>query len=184
LPVSRSQVHLTSLAMNGLPSCHLTPWRHRKVSSVPSSLPDQLNAHSGTIDCRLFCGTSCLYITRLLNTPIIGRLAAAVASSCTDMLAGLSKCDILATPPCFWADAAPATEIATSSAPAAVSTRRSGFIATCLLFINAGLLARRRNLPAHLPSSDAGSNERCRVYHVARDRCIARLPCERVAESI
>ena len=26
LPVSRSQVHLTSLAVKGLPSCHLTPW--------------------------------------------------------------------------------------------------------------------------------------------------------------
>src|SRR6516165_6133391 len=32
LPVSRSQVHFTSLAMNGLPSCRLTPWRNGKVS--------------------------------------------------------------------------------------------------------------------------------------------------------
>src|SRR4029077_14230901 len=78
LPVSISQVHLTSLAVNGLPSCHLTPWRSAKVSSVPSSLHDQLAARSGTMDCVLFCGTSCLYITRLLKTPIIGRLSARV----------------------------------------------------------------------------------------------------------
>src|SRR5205085_9903005 len=95
---------------------------------VPSSLSDQLTARSGTIDCRLFCGTSCLYITRLLKTPIIGRLAAAVASSCSDMLAGLSKWDILTTPACFWADAGSPADIAISSEAAAVSTRRSCFI--------------------------------------------------------
>src|SRR5438552_15743923 len=33
LPCSRSKVHLTSLAVNGLPSCHLTPERNLKVSS-------------------------------------------------------------------------------------------------------------------------------------------------------
>src|SRR5262249_36596225 len=54
LPVSRSQVHLTSLAVKGLPSCHLTPSRNGKVSSVPSSLHDQPVARSGTIDCKLF----------------------------------------------------------------------------------------------------------------------------------
>src|SRR2546421_8464621 len=119
-PRSMSQVHFTSLAVNGLPSCHFTPWRSGKVSSVPSSLHDQLVARSGTIDCRLFCGTSCLYITRLLKTPIIGRLAAAVASSCSDMLAGLSQWDIFTTPPCFWANAGSPTDIATSSETAAV----------------------------------------------------------------
>src|SRR5207253_9328079 len=36
LPASRSQVHFTSFAVNGLPSCHLTPWCNGKVSSVPS----------------------------------------------------------------------------------------------------------------------------------------------------
>jgi len=35
LPVSRSQVHLTSSAVKGLPSCHLTPSRNGKVSCVP-----------------------------------------------------------------------------------------------------------------------------------------------------
>src|SRR5215468_2117900 len=37
--------------------------------------------------------------TRLLNTPIIGRNAAPVASSSSDMLAGLSKNEILRMPP-------------------------------------------------------------------------------------
>src|SRR5215467_7648062 len=115
LPVSVSQVHLTSWAVNGLPSCHLTPWRSGKVSSVPSSLHDQLTARSGTIDCIVFCGASCLYITRLLKTPIIGRLAAAVASSCNDMLAGLSKCDIFNTPPDFWANAVSPASIPSNS---------------------------------------------------------------------
>src|SRR5712692_816030 len=78
LPVSKSQVHCTSFAVNGLPSCHLTPWRSEKLSSVPSSLHDHHVAGSGTIDCLLSCATSCLYRTRLVKTPIIGRLTAAV----------------------------------------------------------------------------------------------------------
>jgi len=57
LPVSRSHVHLTSLAVNGLPSCHLTPLRNGMVSSVPSSFHDQPVARSGTIDPILFCAT-------------------------------------------------------------------------------------------------------------------------------
>ena len=57
LPLRRSQVHLTSWAVNSLPSCHLTPWRSGKVSSVPSSFQDQLVANSGTIDPMLFCAT-------------------------------------------------------------------------------------------------------------------------------
>src|ERR1700730_12438277 len=63
LPSSRSQVHLTSAAVNGLPSCHLTPWRNAKVSSVPSSIApelDRMRAHivavllhvAGLIGCR------------------------------------------------------------------------------------------------------------------------------------
>src|SRR6516165_12240243 len=91
LPVSRSQVHLTSAAVNGLPSCHLTPSRNRKVSCVLSSSHDESLARSGTIDCRLFCGTSCLYRTRLLKTSIIGTTVEYVASSWIDMLAGLSQ---------------------------------------------------------------------------------------------
>src|SRR5215831_6015961 len=76
LPCSRSQVHLTSLAVKGLPSCHLTPWRRRKVSAVLSSSHDHSVARSGTIEFRLVWGTCWSYMTRLLNTPIIGPWAA------------------------------------------------------------------------------------------------------------
>src|SRR5216683_7088975 len=91
LPCKRSKVHLTSADVNGFPSCHLTPSRSGNVNSVPSSFHAQLVARSGTIDFRVFCGTSCLKMTRLLKTPITGRLVASVDSSSIDMLAGLSK---------------------------------------------------------------------------------------------
>src|SRR5205823_13711532 len=91
LPVNRSQVHSTSLAVNGRPSCHLTPRRSGIVSSVTSSFQLHPVARSGTIDCGLFCATCWSNITRLLNTPITGRLTASVDSSSIDMLAGLSK---------------------------------------------------------------------------------------------
>src|SRR5262249_52561830 len=105
LPVNRSQVHFTSLAVNSLPSCHLTPWRHGRGSSVPSPFPGQLGAQSRTIAAMLFFATSCRYMTKLLKTPIIGRLTAPVASSCIDIEAGLSKCDMIRTPPDFCASA-------------------------------------------------------------------------------
>src|SRR5437764_530253 len=57
LSINRSQVHLTSAAVNGLPSCHLTPWCKGKVSSLPSSLQLHPVASSGTIELRLFCAT-------------------------------------------------------------------------------------------------------------------------------
>src|SRR5438105_759181 len=123
LSIKRSKVHLTSAAVKGLPSCRLTPWRSGKVNSVPSSFHDQLVAKSGTIDCRLACGTSCLYMTRLLNTPIAGRSAATVDSSRMDMLAGLSKCDSLRIPPGFWASAGSAAAIAVRSPPATATLR-------------------------------------------------------------
>jgi hypothetical protein len=83
-------VHFTSLAVNGLPSCHLTPSRNRKVSSVPSSFHDQPVARSGTIESRLFCFTCWSNRTRLLKTPIIGRSETTVLSSWIDIEAGLS----------------------------------------------------------------------------------------------
>src|ERR1700730_17658262 len=91
LSIKRSKVHLTSAAGKGLPSCHLTHCRNGKVNSVPSSFHDQLVARSGTIERKLFCCSSCLNMTRLLNTPDIGRLTAWVDSSSIDVLAGLSK---------------------------------------------------------------------------------------------
>jgi hypothetical protein len=68
-------------------------------------------------------------MTRLLKTPIIGRLTAPVASSCIDMLAGLSKWDILRMPPCFCASAVSVPAIAANNAPTAANARRSRFIA-------------------------------------------------------
>src|SRR6266567_4239159 len=122
LPERRSQVHFTSLAVNGLPSCHLTPWRSGKRSSVPSSLHDQPVARSGTIDSMLFCATCWSKTTRLLKTPIIGRSAAGVDSSCSDMLAGLSKWESCRMPPAFWAIAGLIT-VNPSDSPTAAGKR-------------------------------------------------------------
>jgi hypothetical protein len=77
----------------------LTPWSSGIVSSVPSSFQVQLVARSGTIDCGLFCATCWSNITRLLNTLIVGRLAASVDSSSIDIEAGLSKWPACSTPP-------------------------------------------------------------------------------------
>src|SRR5436190_15465543 len=74
----------------------------------------------------LFCATSWRYMTRLLKTAIIGCTAARVDSSRIDMLAGLSKCWILRTPPCFWAEAEPA---ASNSALAAAIPQNTRFMA-------------------------------------------------------
>jgi hypothetical protein len=77
---------------------------------------------------RLFCSTSCLNVTRLLNTPDIGRLTACVDSSSIDMLVGLSKWPSLRIPPGFWANAAWAANHASDSEPAAASAHRLRFI--------------------------------------------------------
>src|ERR1700732_754788 len=63
-------------------------------------------------------------MTRLLKTPIIGRNAAPVASSCSDMLAGLSKNEILSVPPAFCAKAPPAEHSAMISPPTTARARR------------------------------------------------------------
>ena len=133
VPSNSSQVHFTSADVKGFPSCHLTPCRSGNFSSVPSSFHDQLVARSGMIEDGLFCATCWSYITRLLNNPIAGRSAAPVASSCSDMLAGLSKNEILRTPPDFCASAPSPAPSASSSEPA-IANRR-----TC----------RVMNLPSH-----------------------------------
>ena len=51
-----SQVHFTSAEVNGLPSCHFTPWRKVKVRAVPSSLHFHAVASSGRMVSRLCCG--------------------------------------------------------------------------------------------------------------------------------
>src|SRR5579862_753446 len=129
LSITMSKVHFTSLAVKGLPSCHLTPSRSLNVSFVLSALQDQLVARSGTMESMLFCATSCLYITRLLNTPMNGMLVEYVASSWIEALAGLSRWYIFRMPPCFCAKAAPAKENVHHSASNAAPDRRFPFMA-------------------------------------------------------
>ena len=71
-PISASQVHFTSAAVNGLPSCHFTPWRSLKVSLVLSAFHDQLSARSGTIVSGLLTFSLGSNTTRLLNTAMNG----------------------------------------------------------------------------------------------------------------
>src|SRR5437773_12016997 len=71
-PSSRSQVHLTSAAVKGFPSCHLTSRRNLNVISVPSSFQLQLVASSGRIVASVFCLVYLSLGTRLLGAPIIG----------------------------------------------------------------------------------------------------------------
>src|ERR1700738_2340998 len=128
LPAIRSQVHLTSAGVNGLPSCHLTPGRNLKVSSLPSSLHDQLEARSGTIESRLFCGRCWSNMTKLLNTPIIGPRATIVDSSWSDTLARLVPSGILRTPPGFCARAAACIDRPASAPHASAMLRSLAFI--------------------------------------------------------
>src|SRR5262249_16694128 len=128
IPRSRSHVHLTSAAVNALPSCHLTPCRSGKVSSLPSSLHRHSVASSGTIEARLFWGTCWSKTTRLLNTPIIGIPAVIVDSSWIDMLAGLAKSSICRIPPGFCANEASVASKAPSSALAITPARTTPLI--------------------------------------------------------
>src|ERR1700751_3893511 len=121
LPSSVSQVHWTSFAVNGCPSCQRTLSRKRKVSSVPSSFHDQPVARSGTIDCSEFCGTCWSKMTRLLNTAIIGATVEIVTSSSVDMLAGLSRWATWSTPPAFCANAVSDPMRATTNTLAAIT---------------------------------------------------------------
>src|SRR5215831_16181299 len=57
LPSNVSQVHLTSLAVKGLPSCHLTPSCSVKRNSVLEESHDHSVARSGTIELKLACAT-------------------------------------------------------------------------------------------------------------------------------
>src|SRR6266436_4144124 len=173
LPVSRSQVHLTSLALKGLPSCQVTPWRSGNVSSVPSSLQDQLVARSGTTELRLFCFTCWSNNTRLLKTPIIGRSAKTVASSRIDMLAGLSTVYIFRMPPCFWANAPLAAHIAISNPPVTTKQRMCCFISVSLPLLIArcpfpsrSILGVSRGRALLFQAHLLGSRSRCRHLEV------------------
>src|SRR6267143_4097605 len=72
LPISIRQVHCTSFAVNGWPSCHFTPCRSLKVSLVLVWSQDQLSARSGTTLSRLSWTLEGSNTTRLLKTAING----------------------------------------------------------------------------------------------------------------
>src|ERR1700761_5867522 len=87
-PISIRQVHCTSLAVNGVPSCHLTPCRSLKVSLVFVASRDQLSARSGMIVSRLswvFAGSN---RTRLLKIAAKGVTEAMVDSSSSEVEGG------------------------------------------------------------------------------------------------
>jgi len=110
----------------------------------------------GTIDLRVFCGSSCLKMTRLLNTPIIGRLVASVDSSSIDMLAGLSKWPIRNMPPDFCAIAGPAASKTASSGPAVANAPRLRLISPFLSRLSlARLRMPRRRVPGLMECSAA-----------------------------
>src|SRR3546814_1287748 len=67
-PATRSQVHFTSAAVKGSPSCHLTPSRSLQVSFVRSSFHAQLSARSGRIVSRLLRRSSWSYTTDRKST--------------------------------------------------------------------------------------------------------------------
>ena len=90
LPMIIRQVHCTSLAVKGWPSCHFTPCRSLKVSFVFVASHDQLSARSGITVSRLSCGLAGSNITRLLNTAENGITEAMVDSSISEVEGGLS----------------------------------------------------------------------------------------------
>src|SRR5215468_3021620 len=90
LPISMRQVHCTSLAVKGWPSCHFTPCRSLKVSFVFVESHDQLSARSGMTVSRLSCGFAGSNTTRLLNTAANGITDAMVDSSSREVEGGLS----------------------------------------------------------------------------------------------
>ena len=47
LPAKRSIVATTSAEVNGVPSCHFTPWRKLKVHTLPSALGFHVSASIG-----------------------------------------------------------------------------------------------------------------------------------------
>src|SRR5882724_5038463 len=114
-PVSRLKVHSTSLAENSQPSCHLTPRRSLKVSSVLSSFQLHDSARSGRIDLSLFCGTLGSNTTRLLKIGMNGTTVEGLLSSWIEALGGLSRWNMRRMPPVFCAYAASLTHSSTAT---------------------------------------------------------------------
>src|ERR1700755_1528860 len=90
LPMSIRQVHCTSLAVNGWPSCHFTPWCSLKVSLGLVASHDQLSARSPITVSRLSCGLAGSNTTRLLKIAANGVTDAMVDSSSSEVLGGVS----------------------------------------------------------------------------------------------
>ena len=90
LPISIRQVHCTSFAVNGWPSCHFTPCRSLKVSLVLVASHDQLSARSGMTVSMLSCALAGSNTTRLLKTAANGITEAMVDSSSSEVEGGLS----------------------------------------------------------------------------------------------
>src|SRR6266481_5443122 len=112
LPISIRQVHCTSLAVNGLPSCHFTPCLNLNVSLVLVESHDQLSARSGITVPRLSWTLAGSKTTRLLKTAANGVTEAMVDSSSNEVPGGLSLWYSRSVPPLFCA----ATGVAASSA--------------------------------------------------------------------
>src|SRR4051794_6046981 len=91
LPVNRSKVQTTSLAVKGLPSCHFTPSSSLKVRALLSGLQLHDLARSGTIVCGPFCGLFWSNSTKLFITDMIGMTVEFVAVSWIDKVGGLSR---------------------------------------------------------------------------------------------
>src|SRR5262249_59284602 len=67
LPARRSQVHLTSRAVNGLPSCHLTPERSLKLRRGPPPPPPPPVPGSGAARLPPPFGPARAHIPRMLH---------------------------------------------------------------------------------------------------------------------
>src|SRR5476651_2041804 len=104
-PSTASNVHFTSFAVNGLPSCHVTPGCSLNVGLVLLSSHDQLSARSGTSLSALFTFSWGSNTTRLLNTAMKGWFTEIVVSSWIEALGGFSRWEICSVPPAFWASA-------------------------------------------------------------------------------
>ena len=83
-------MHLTSLDVNGLPSCHFTPCSSWNVSVVLALSHDQLLPISGTIVSRFASSFVWSNSTRLLKTGMNGNTVEIVASSWIEALGGVS----------------------------------------------------------------------------------------------
>src|SRR5205809_7239310 len=89
-PISMRQVHCTSFAVNGWPSCHFTPCRSLNVSLVLVKSQDQLSARSGITVSMLSWTLAGSNTTWLLKMAANGVNEAMVVCSCNEVEGGVS----------------------------------------------------------------------------------------------